>query len=64
MSKAIVCPKCKNECYDENLSIENNPNLITCDECQNVFFVEVVFKIHKAYENEGSYYTKPQLRNL
>ncbi len=47
-----TCPKCKNENWNETINIENNPNLIACEDCDHVYFVELKLVYKKAYNRE------------
>ena len=51
----INCPKCKNENWNETVTINNNPNLVTCQECRYSFFVELKLVYKKAYKHTGGY---------
>ncbi|PKQ69376.1 hypothetical protein BZG01_00110 [Labilibaculum manganireducens] len=46
------CPKCKDEDCHELVSVQNNPNLISCRNCGHVYFVELKLIYRKAYEKE------------
>lgn len=46
-----TCPKCKKENHNETITFENNPNLITCEECRYNYFVELKLVYKKAYQN-------------
>ena len=52
-----ICPKCKNENWDETITMDNNPNLITCKECKHVYFIELKLIYKKAYKHTNSGYS-------
>ncbi len=60
-----ICPKCECENWNETIGIQNNPNLVSCENCPHVYFVEVKLSYKKAYKSkEGGYYTAKGLREL
>lgn len=52
-----ICPKCKAHNYNETITMDNNPNLITCEDCRHVYFVELKLIYKKAYKHTNAGYS-------